>query len=570
MSLLKRDYLGKIKNKKEILFFLIFWTVISCFSLFLQKYIINGHDFMFHFSRLEGVITNIRTNNFFNGLYYRQLNCYGYASPLFYSDLFLYIPGILVCMGFSKYFSYKLFLFLISFFSIISMYYTACSISKSKKSGLIAAVLYASSSYRLTDMFERCALGELLTFVFLPLVFLGIYEIIYGDEKKYYLLVFGISGLVLSHLITFVLVFLVLVIICLVNIKRIFGEKRRLLYLLCSVCFTLLITGYFLFPMVEQMFSQKYSVNYMMSHISVLDYATKFYRLFLAIPGIFNDKFFGGGWLPGGLGLAFIFILILMVKMIIHREVVLDNNFAKLSIIICFFCLFFSTNIFPWHFRIIESIFSFIQFPWRILSVVTVLIIISFSIYYANSKYLNNSFITNLIVILSLFPILIYNIYNLSSVYFQDTLGSDFETISFGEYLPVSDVVTDWKDHQGEYYYNREYKAVADGNIDLNTRRKKQYLIVNYENNKDANFVVLPLLYYKGYDIRINHRKVSYMKSDEGLIQVKINHNKGKIVAYYRGTILSYYAKIISLISIVLFVIVVIFQKKRFVNKFKI
>ena len=44
---------------------------------------------MFHFSRLEGVITNIRTNNFFNGLYFRQLNCYGYACPLFYDDIFL-------------------------------------------------------------------------------------------------------------------------------------------------------------------------------------------------------------------------------------------------------------------------------------------------------------------------------------------------------------------------------------------------------------------------------------------------------------------------------------------------
>ena len=567
MSLLKRDYLGKIKNKKEVVFFLIFLTIISCFSLFLQKYIINGHDFMFHFSRLEGVITNIRTNNFFNGLYFRQLNCYGYACPLFYADIFLYIPGILVCMGFSKYFSYKLFLFLISFFSILSMYYTASSISNNRKSGLIVSILYASSSYRLTDMFERCALGELLTFIFLPLVFLGIYEIIYGDEKKYYLLVFGISGLVLSHLITFVLTFLVLFVICLVNVKKFFCEKKRLFYLFYSVFFTLLITSYFLFPMVEQMFSQKYSVNYMMNHISVFDYATKFYRLFLAIPGIVYDKFFGGGWFPGGLGIAFVFILILMVKIIVRREVISNNNFAKLSIIICFFCIIFSTNIFPWHFRIIESIFSFIQFPWRILSIATVLILISFSIYYANSKYLNNSFITNLIIIFSFFPILIYNVYNLSSIYFQDTLGSDFETISFGEYLPASDVVTDWKNNQGEYYYNREYEAVADGVVDLDTKREKQYLIVRYRNNKDANFVILPLLYYKGYDIKINHHKVSYMKSDEGLIQVKINHNKGKIVAYYRGSDLSYYTKIISFVSIVLFVILVIYQKKHFCKR---
>ena len=151
----------------------------------------------------------------------------------------------------------------------------------------------------------------------------------------------------------------------------------------------------------------------------------------------------------------------------------------------------------------------------------------------------------------------------LSNIYLQDTLGSDFETLSCGEYLPISDVVTGWGSSEDDYYYDRESIAVSEGNINLDTTRKDKYLFVNYSNNSDSNEVILPLLYYKGYDIKVNNRSVKYFKSSEGLIKVNVDNDSGKIVAYYKGTDTSYYTKIISLISIIVFVILVIKQIKR-------
>ena len=103
----------------------------------MQKYIINGQDFMFHFSRLEGVIDNIKSNNLFNGLYYNQLNGHGYATPLFYADIFLYFPALLVFCGVSKYSAYKIFLFVISFLSILFMYLAVKNITNNKKAGIL-------------------------------------------------------------------------------------------------------------------------------------------------------------------------------------------------------------------------------------------------------------------------------------------------------------------------------------------------------------------------------------------------------------------------------------------------
>ena len=561
MKILKKDYFKYIDNKTMI--FLLVLTCFSCFSLFMQKYIINGQDFMFHFSRLEGVIDNIKTNNLFNGLYYNQLNGYGYAAPLFYADIFLYFPALLVLVGISKYSAYKIFLFIINFLSILFMYLAIKSITNNKKTGLFISILYAASSYRLTDIFERCALGEILTFIFLPLVFWGIYEIIYRDKSKYWILVIGMSGLILSHLITSVLIFFVLFVICLFNIKKLIKEKQRIISLIYSVLFTILITSYFLFPFLEQMLSQKYSVNYVMNDFSIGDYTTRVERLLFVIPGIVYCELFDSAWLPAGLGIAFLIVLFMTLKAFTKHEIKSDNNFCKLILVIGVICLLFATNVFPWNLWIIKKLFSFMQFPWRILSIATVLILMSFGIYYAKSKYLNNHLFTNIIVLFSIPIILIFNLYNLSSIYLQDTLGSDFETISCGEYLPISDVVTGWGSDQSDYYYNRENVAITNGNIDLKTIRKNKYLIVEYDNNEENNEIVLPLLYYKGYDIKINDKNVKYFKSNEGLIKVKVNDEEGKIVAYYKGTNISFYTKIISLVSIIFFVINVVKQKKK-------
>ncbi len=565
MKIFKKDYFNCVKDKTFIFLFIL--TIISCFSLFMQKYIINGQDFMFHFSRVEGVIDNLKANNLFNGLYYNQLNGYGYATPLFYADIFLYFPAFLVLLGIGKYSAYKIFLFVISFFSILCMYLAVKSITNSKKTGLLISILYAASSYRLTDIFERCALGEILTFIFLPLVFWGIYEIIYRDKNKYWLLVIGMSGLILSHLITSVLTFFVLMIICIFNIKKLFKDKTRIIKLIYAVLFTVFITGYFLFPMLEQMFCQKYSVNYVMDSFSIHDYASRVGRLLFAIPGIVYCRLFGGVWLPAGVGIAFIILLIITMKGFIKENIESDNNFWKLMLIVGIICLLFSTNLFPWNLGIIQRLFSFMQFPWRILSIATVLILMSFGIYYEKSKYLENHLITNIIILFSIPVIFIFNVYNLSSIYLQDTLGSDFETISCGEYLPISDVVTGWGPEQSEYYYDRKNIATAEENIELKTVRKNKYLIVDYDKNDGDHEIVLPLLYYKGYDIKINNKNVEYFKNSDGLIKVTVNNDKGKIVAYYKGTKLSYYTKIISFISVVLFLVMIKKERNRCENR---
>ena len=58
--------------------------------------------------------------------------------------------------------------------------------------------------------------------------FYGIYNIIYGDYKKFYILVIGMSGLILSHILSTYIICILLSIFCLINIKKFIKEIYHL------------------------------------------------------------------------------------------------------------------------------------------------------------------------------------------------------------------------------------------------------------------------------------------------------------------------------------------------------
>ena len=176
----------KIMNsKRNRITFLVFLAILSSASIFTitLKY---GHDILFHLSRIKGIKESFGIE-LFPSIYSNYLNGYGYANPLFYPDIFLYIPAFIHYIGIDIYTSYKIFLFLINLFSIITMYISVKGISKNKYAAIISSIIYAFASYRLVDVFSRAAIGEALAFIFAPLVVYGIYEIIYQDYKKFYI-----------------------------------------------------------------------------------------------------------------------------------------------------------------------------------------------------------------------------------------------------------------------------------------------------------------------------------------------------------------------------------------------
>ena len=57
-------------------------------------------------------------------------------------------------------------------------------VTKNRYTGILAAILYILAPYRLTDMYMRIAISELTSFIFIPIVLHGMYNIFNVEEKS--------------------------------------------------------------------------------------------------------------------------------------------------------------------------------------------------------------------------------------------------------------------------------------------------------------------------------------------------------------------------------------------------
>ncbi|NLC96540.1 MAG: YfhO family protein, partial [Erysipelotrichaceae bacterium] len=196
-----------MKNKNYLITFII-CLIITSFFLF--PYIINNklpleHDTLFHLSRIEGYANALKHYDFIPRIYPLKNDGFGYASPLFYCDIFLLFPSLMYNLGFSLTTSYKFLIFFSTLFSCYSMYLLVHTITRNKYSAIISTIAYTFSNYHISDVYVRSSLGEILALIFFPLVLLGIYELFYTNKPKYIYLIIGFSGLLLSHNISFLL-----------------------------------------------------------------------------------------------------------------------------------------------------------------------------------------------------------------------------------------------------------------------------------------------------------------------------------------------------------------------------
>lgn len=534
-----------VSKKRNIILFLTLLTVISSITLFLIPNMSRGHDLAFHLSRISALKDNLKLGIIGGYIYPNYLGGYGYANPLFYPDLFLYIPALLSYLGLSIITSYKIFLFLISFTSILTMYITVKGISKNTKCALISSILYGFAAYRLIDMFTRAALGETLAFIFAPLVIYGIYEIVYGDYKKYYLLVIGMSGLILSHLISTFVIGILLVIFCLVNIKKLWSDKKRILYIIIAALITLGITAYFVFPMLEQMMSGKFLFNNLNETSKLMERSLPLWSIFFEFPNHVLTKL----WIPTGIGIGFLLSIYYYIKNL--RECSSFIHFCFITATLFIIC---STNIFPWN--LFQNILSPIQFPWRFYFIAVLLLSIGGGVLISKIKLdINKTFLKFFVI--CLIPVISIGVLNFAEQNIKEV--GEYE-ISFAEYMPLNG--------NKEYILERGDIITSTYPLDHSFVRTGLNLEISFSNNISDNSLELPLLYYKGYQATIKDNELEVYESDNGLVLINIGSiNNGVINVCYGGTIVQLISKIISLISVIIFTVLII--KKRGENNEK-
>lgn len=242
------DY-KKILSKITPYIIIFVFSILGTYLVF-YKGINYGDDYNFHIANfIEQYETFISGNKLspISGIIGAGL---GSGTRLFYSPL----PHLTVSLlsVFYRLFdlsiidAYKSVLVLSVFVSGVFMYRFAMHFTSDNKiASLIAAACFVLYPYRLFDAYCRFAFAEAYCFIFLPLFFMGLYDITHIKDKVTTLpfveVILGGGLLFLSHNITAFYTFIVGIIYLLCNIKGIvkaFKKKNYLLY--CGVAIFLL------------------------------------------------------------------------------------------------------------------------------------------------------------------------------------------------------------------------------------------------------------------------------------------------------------------------------------------
>lgn len=543
------------KDKFNFIYFfcLLALLTVAMFTFYNPFHI--GADTMFHYNRLNILMEAIANTTYPTYIDYNSLEGYGYTLNLFYPDL-LILPFAIIGNLTTLNTAFITLLITCTLLTGIFTYLAIKNIYKSNFIAIVAALLFTFAAYRIFDVFYRGAIGEYMAFTFIPLALWGVYEVIKGNFKRWYILAIAFSLLIYTHVISSAIVFMVLLIYLLVNIKTIIKEYKRLLYLLLTAIVTLFITSSYIIPMMEQMLSNSF---YFTSNPST-DITYSLSKMNDIIYGMFNniESEYKSAPEPkiGGLLIVLLFIRIAI------RNKLQEIKHIDIWVVIGFIFIFSASYSFPWHLFPFNK-FTFIQHPCRLL------LIVSFIFSLAGAYYLNQIINTKNGKIISILALSIVLIIIMKSdgasnkIIFQNhpKLNNEIAydlTVGGAEYLPEK-----FPSPYQTFIQNRGNNIVAQKESTLisNININKGNIDFEIEVDKDDK-LELPLTYYIGYKATIDNENIEYKQSDNGLIEVPIDKS-GTIKITYTGTIIQKVCFYITIISIILFTIFIILYNRK-------
>ncbi len=548
----------------------LLFTILLVYPYFRLNLLPVEHDTFFHVSRIEQLARSIREGNILPAVYPYENNGFGYASPLFYSDVLLIPSALLHLCGISVSICYKITVIAASFFSGLSMYALAYGIVKRRDTSVLAACAYLFTNYRITDIYVRGALGELLALIFLPLMILGMYSIMIKKKTETWpLLTFALSGLALSHNLTFLMGAILCAIIFFVYIRE---NSREIFITLCKgIGSAFLLTAFYTLPMIEQLRSQEFIVGYYAEHSDLAKYAMAFWQYFAntTVFGLAGNHMAPEVTMIENVGWFLTFIPLLWF--VIGKENRNRHRFLNFMVIAGIVCILLPAKIIPWQSL---TILRVMQFPWRFNTLAIVLLSVP-AAYIISANFEHHAVTALFCILLSLEGI--WHVHPVMERTFgipdtmswqevqQGALCDPYYSAYYmrvelagGDYLPL---------HSPDFRGRSTGILYEDGNeTGYQIMRNKDTLTFEITDHKQQ-LLILPLTWYKGYQIHqiIDDEQVPIpcQSSSSGLVTASVN-GSGTYVCRYISTPFRKLCIAISALSAVLLVILSLLAHSSF------
>lgn len=354
---------GFITQEKFLDYSIILGVSLLATSPMMQTYLYNGDDLCYHLARLEGLKDGILDGQIPVNILPDGLRGNGYLNAM-YPYLFLYIGAFLRICRVSLALSYKVIVFCANLGSAVCAYVAIKSMIKSRRSVILAVVLYTLMPYRFTNIFSRGDLGETLALVFWPLVIAGLYHVIMGDRNKWYFLVIGFSGALQSHILSAAFVAAFSVVTALMYCGRIFREHRYP-EIGKAMGLSLLLNAWYLVPFLYYYFGENIAKD-VLRWSGYFEQSINPSNLTQTL-SLYNKQYFSLGLaLFGCIGIGIIYLLYERRGRMTDQE-----GFLMYLLVLGAILTFMITGYFPnralMENGVFENIATMLQFPWRFL-----------------------------------------------------------------------------------------------------------------------------------------------------------------------------------------------------------
>ncbi len=538
------------KKNEWSLGILLLLTLLVCVPLLQPGKYFEGADTNFHLCRLTAVAANLKAGIFPPRVELFWLDNIGYGVGFFYSETFMIFLSMFLLLGFPILTVYKTMWISIVFFTLVSHFWAAKTISGgSRKAGISAAVFIALTNYRLLNQYNRDGVGEAFAIIFMPLIAAGLFLIFKRKTGSWKTLAIGFSGTLLSHSISFILAVIFTAVFLLTQIRRLLKNPGIITDILKAAFISIGLCAFFLFPMLEQKFAvPEIKINQVTSGKLDMSYATSTQSignvlLFFQPDDLVKRIYYYPGW-------PLLSVPLLGIMLLYRKEKNLYT--AHLMTATGFIILLVSTDLFPW--QMIQLFLNDIQFTWRLLQTTVILLSISGGIYV--SRLCLTKQITRRVLLIQLLICTIpaamavvsmrqHRLHDTNEFYLQNhhTYGSEYMFPNLSR-----------------KYIQKNISTLTDnaGNASFSDfRRDNLMLEFSYNGNRgdEVDFTV-PFLYYKGYDAAVRDTddkttKLSAEAAENGFVRVKGNGpSQGHINVWYDGTVIQKISDMISLITL--------------------
>lgn len=535
------------------------------------------HDGFLHLLRLIGTENALKIGEIPPIVAPYFCNGGGYAMNLFYNPLVTYIPLLIKLFTQNYAITLKIFGGLCIVLSGITMYQFVFNVTKKRVISLFAAIIYLISPYKLGDVYKRYAIGEFASFIFMPILFTGMYSLFNKDGKKHYYIAIGAIGLVLTHTVTTFYMAIFCLIYVLFNITKL-KEKEVIKKLVINVIFIVLISLFFIAPMLEAKMSAEYAIfdsSIMSTNGNYVFKNTLNLSEFFVDIGEENATTYIIG-VP-------IFVLMCLTIFTYKHVDKKYKDFFIITILFSFISLYMSSKYCPWF--MFPDFFCKLQYPWRMMGFFAFFIsfVVGVNIYVLLKTLFNKDMTRLIIATVLTIAMITYTVPILLQYETKDYERDKFYTNQVLEkpyinhmrinrdYLPIKALLLQ-RTYLNERDYNKIY--VLEGEAKIENEEISNLSVTAIVKNCTENTILeFPFFYYPGYKITLEEdgekAELESVESENGFVSTTINKNitETKITVEYVGTTITYVSYMISFISLIIFMVYIIKQKKKLENK---